>query len=70
LSAAETLRFASKATQENASIFSITEKTSFAGKLATLCSGDAAEACKEVGLKSLSAARESAYADVIADYGK
>jgi hypothetical protein len=46
------------------------EKTSFSGKLSSVCSGDGATACKEVGLKSLSATTESTYADVIADYGK
>jgi hypothetical protein len=46
------------------------EKTGFSGKLAKVCSGDGATACKEVGLKSLSAASESDYAAVVADYGK
>jgi hypothetical protein len=46
------------------------EKTGFSGQLSKVCSGDGANACKEVGLKSLSAASESTYADVIADYSK
>lgn len=45
------------------------EKRGFASKLGSVCSGDGASACKEVGLSSLSKAGESAYADVIADYG-
>ncbi len=45
------------------------EKRGFASKLGSVCSGDGASACKEVGLSSLSKADESAYADVIADYG-
>jgi hypothetical protein len=46
------------------------EKKGFSANLSKVCTGDGANACKEVGLKSLSAARESAYADVITDYGK
>lgn len=46
------------------------EKRGFQSKLGSVCSGDGASACKEVGLSSLSKANESAYADVIADYGK
>jgi hypothetical protein len=46
------------------------EKKGFAGQLSKVCTGDGATACKEVGLKSLSSASESAYADVIADYSK
>lgn len=46
------------------------EKKGFAGKLSSVCSGEGANACKEVGLKSLSSASESTYADVIADYSK
>jgi hypothetical protein len=45
-----------------------TEKAAFKKTLGAICSGDGAGACKEVGLSSLAAASESAYADVIADY--
>jgi hypothetical protein len=45
------------------------ERTGFASKLGSACSGDGAAACKEVGLSSLAKADESVYADVIADYG-
>jgi hypothetical protein len=45
------------------------ERSSFAANLGTVCSGDGASACKEVGLSSLSKADESVYAAVIADYG-
>jgi hypothetical protein len=46
------------------------EKTGFSGQLSKVCSGEGANACKEVGLKSLSSASESTYAAVIADYAK
>lgn len=46
------------------------ERTNFQASLASVCSGEGASACKEVGLSSLARADESAYADVIADYGK
>lgn len=45
------------------------EKTSFQGNLGSVCSGEGASACKEVGLASLARADGSVYADVIADYG-
>jgi hypothetical protein len=48
----------------------VAEKTGFSGKLSQVCSGEGANACKEVGLKSLSSASESDYAAVIADYAK
>ncbi|WP_052555666.1 PhnD/SsuA/transferrin family substrate-binding protein [Enhygromyxa salina] len=44
------------------------EKASFKKTLAAVCTGDGAAACKEVGLRSLEPAGESAYADVIKDY--
>jgi hypothetical protein len=46
------------------------EKTAFSGQLARVCSGESANACKEVGLKSLSSAKVANYAAVIADYAK
>lgn len=45
------------------------EKKGFEANLSAVCSGDGAEACKEVGLRSLSPTGESTYADVIAAYG-
>jgi len=45
------------------------ERKSFKANLGSVCSGDGASACKEVGLASLAGADESVYADVIADYG-
>lgn len=45
------------------------EKKAFEAKLSKVCSGDGASACKEVGLRSLSAASDADYAAVIADYG-
>ncbi|MFO7564466.1 MAG: hypothetical protein R6X02_17600 [Enhygromyxa sp.] len=49
---------------------SAAERRGFQSKLASVCSGDGAAACKEVGLSSLAKADESVYADVIAKYGK
>jgi len=46
------------------------ERTSFKANLGSVCSGDGASACKEVGLSSLAKGDESLYADVIADYAK
>jgi hypothetical protein len=45
------------------------EKRTFKSNLSKVCSGDGASACKEVGLRSLSSASESDYAEVIKDYG-
>ncbi|NVB42225.1 hypothetical protein G6O69_30660 [Pseudenhygromyxa sp. WMMC2535] len=45
------------------------EKKTFSSKLAKVCSGEGAKACKEVGLSSLSATSEKTYAGVISDYG-
>jgi hypothetical protein len=45
------------------------ERSSFQANLGSVCSGEGAAACKEVGLSSLTRAEESVYADVIADYG-
>ncbi|HVI02755.1 MAG TPA: hypothetical protein VM869_28850 [Enhygromyxa sp.] len=46
------------------------ERTSFKANLGSVCSGEGASACKEVGLSSLAKGDESLYADVIADYAK
>ena len=46
------------------------EKKSFTTNLSKVCEGDGREACKEVGLKSMTPAKESAYAAVVADYSK
>ncbi|HLT35887.1 MAG TPA: hypothetical protein VK034_06370 [Enhygromyxa sp.] len=46
------------------------ERRSFQGNLGSVCSGDGAAICKEVGLASLGKADESVYTDVIADYDK
>ena len=46
------------------------ERTNFKANLGSVCSGDGASACKEVGLSSLAKGDESLYADVIADYAK
>jgi hypothetical protein len=46
------------------------EKTSFAAKLSSVCSGEGANACKEVGIKALRSASESDYAGIVSDYGK
>lgn len=46
------------------------ERKSFQANLGSVCSGDGAAACKEVGLASLAKADEAVYADVIADYNK
>jgi hypothetical protein len=46
------------------------EKSSFQSNLGSVCSGEGASACKEVGLSSLARADVSVYADVIADYDK
>jgi hypothetical protein len=46
------------------------ERRSFQSNLASVCSGDGAKICKEVGLSSLAKADESLYTDVIAQYGK
>ncbi|PRP91551.1 hypothetical protein ENSA5_54270 [Enhygromyxa salina] len=45
------------------------QKKAFEGKLSKVCTGAGASACKEVGLRSLSAASDADYAGVIADYG-
>lgn len=45
------------------------EKKTFKGKLSAVCSGDGAEACKEVGLRSLEPASDADYASVVKDYG-
>ena len=44
------------------------EAKAFKAGLSKVCTGDGAEACKEVGLKALSGASESDYKDVIAAY--
>ncbi len=46
------------------------EKKTFTGNLSKVCEGDGKEACKEIGLKSLSSTSASTYAGVIADYDK
>ena len=45
------------------------EKKTFKSKLAAVCSGGGAEACKEVGLRSLSSGSDADYASVVKDYG-
>lgn len=45
------------------------EKKTMKSNLSKVCSGDGADACKEVGLRSLAGASESVYASVISDYG-
>jgi hypothetical protein len=44
------------------------ERKSFQSKLASVCSGAGASACKEVGLASLKKADDSVYADVVKSY--
>ena len=46
------------------------EKKTFGGQLSKICEADGKDACKEIGLKSLTSAKESTYASVIADYDK
>ena len=45
------------------------EKKAFKSKLAAVCAGEGADACKEVGLRALSPASDSDYASVIKSYG-
>lgn len=46
------------------------ERRSFQANLGSVCSGDGAAICKEVGLSSLAKADESLYTDAIAKYGE